>query len=369
MSIVSRLLKIRTNEIWKVYKRYQHNVVEEVAQLSIAYFGTDKFSVYSLDKLVQYQQHNPGKIKSIDVITRSIKPTGRNLKNIQDVPIGKYAGENGVNVFRADSGDAIVNILNEKTFDLTIAVSYGKLIPEKFINSCKYGGLNVHPSLLPRYSGSSPIQYAIMNDDKVTGVTVQTLHPTKFDRGDILLQSEEIPILEEEDYCSLEAKLGQKGSDLLVKVIEQELFNKHLPIQSKYDYSLASKVSPKHREINWSNMTSRGIKRLEDALGPLHTYKYVDITKKKKKIKELQKVIIRNIEPLTINSYPLSKNGEFLHDIKSNKLIIKTVDGYISADKLKFQYCGEESPSEFIKHLKKRAGDTSHRFKEHSEIK
>ena len=345
------------------------NVCTGKKGLSIAYFGSDQFSVRSLKKLVEYHRKNPGKVSSIDVITRSIKPTGRNLKTFVDVPIGEYCEGEKLNIHRADSSHDIMNILSKSRFNLAIALSYGKLIPEGFLNSMKYGGLNVHPSLLPKYSGSSPLQYALMNDDSFTGVTIQTLHPSKFDKGDIILQSDPIPIAETDNYDSLQEKLGEYGSNLLLDVVDNRLFE--LPRETKnnhYAFSLASKIKPVQSEIRWDLLTSRKIKRLNDALGQLHSYKYCDIRKKKKEIKENQKVIFNDIELTNDYAEELLQPGEFVLSRNKNKLIVKTIDGAISIGKLKFQYCGEEDPKTFMNYLTKRSGNTSRKFVSHSQI-
>ncbi|PSK40590.1 methionyl-tRNA formyltransferase [Candidozyma pseudohaemuli] len=263
--------------------------------LRIAFFGSDKFSVTSLRRLYDLHERNPLLVSSIKVITRSIKPTGRNLKNMVDVPIGEYAQQRGIQTFRSDSLSQTLDILDTEEFDLAVAVSYGKLIPGGFLNSMKYGGLNVHPSLLPMYRGSSPIQYALMDDLKETGVSLQTLHPTKFDHGLILLQSQPVSIREDDNFISLSERLGEAGAELLTSAIEKGLYADPVkPLQLHFAPSLAPKITPKMAQIDW-NKTARQIKRLSDALGPLHVYKEVDITKKKKRVHELQKVIINDI--------------------------------------------------------------------------
>lgn len=326
--------------------------------LRIAFFGSDVFSVASLSRLCQLQQQKPTLISSLDVITRSIKPTGRNLKQLVDVPVGTFATARKLNLHRADNSEGILQLLAQNEFDLAVAVSYGKLIPEQFLSQMKYGGLNVHPSLLPMYSGSSPIQYAIMEDRKNTGVTVQTLHPTKFDHGEIVLQSLPVPIAENDKFSDLQARLSLLGAEMLAKVISEGLYNEPLNYHSNFQFSLASKILPKMAQINWQT-PSRKIKRLADALGPLHTYKYVDITKKKRKTQEFQKVILDDIQE--IPSCTLQTPGEF--QLQNGSLVMKTIDGAISAGQLKFQCCGEEDPSTFMKLLEKRAGNTPNIFK------
>ncbi|CUM64752.1 uncharacterized protein PRCAT00002363001 [Priceomyces carsonii] len=330
--------------------------------LKIAFFGSDRFSVIALDRLTKYSKTNPRKISSVDVITRKSKRTGRGLKKYNDLPIESYCEQNSINLARADSGDDIVSLLSGNQFDLSIAVSYGSLIPAKFLQSCNYGGLNLHPSLLPRYSGSSPIQYALMNDDRVTGVTVQTLHPSKFDAGEIILQSDEVRIKEEDNYRSLVERLGKLGSDLLVKVIDGDLFIKHQPIERHHSYSLASKIKSARKIIDW-NSTSKQIKRLNDALGPLTTYTRVHIRKKKKDIDSLYVTILDDIKIVGgERSWNIKAPGLFELDEMNNLLVLKTKDGYISAGKLKFQYCKEEDPKQFLAHLRKRSGSDKQIF-------
>lgn len=332
--------------------------------LRIAYFGSDRFSLLSLGKLLDYQKLNPNRILSIDVITRSKKKSGRKLKNLTDVPIGHYAEDHSMVIHRADTASDILGLSESQQYDLAIAVSYGILIPAKFLKSLRYGGLNVHPSLLPKYSGSSPIQYALMNDDLFSGVTVQTLHPTKFDRGDIVSQSDEIPISNDDNYTSMEEKLGNIGADLLVKTIENELFLP--PIDSprnNYPHSLASKMSSSSSEINWSLTTSRQIKRLLDALGSVHTY--VSKYSKSGSFEESLKVILYDIEEVSsCNDLSMKLPGD--SEVVDGKLFIKTIDGYISTPKLKLQYCNEESIPEFIPRIPKRLRSTEKILKFHA---
>ncbi|RCK56645.1 Methionyl-tRNA formyltransferase, mitochondrial [Candida viswanathii] len=245
--------------------------------LWIAFFGSDDFSVASLAKLTQYQSttthHTPSPIESIHVITRSIKPTGRNMKAMVDLPIGKYAASQGIPVLRADTATEILDVLSQHQFNLVVAVSYGRLIPAQFIAQCRYGGLNVHPSLLPTYAGSSPLQYALLNDDASTGCTVQTLHPTKFDHGDVLLQSGEIPISGSDNLASLFDKFGEIGGDLLVRTIDQGLFVDPKPVVNDYQVEITGFVG---------QLSARQIKRVWDALGPVFTFINVNLVRKRK---------------------------------------------------------------------------------------
>lgn len=328
--------------------------------LKVAYFGSDQFSVHSLQKLHDYQINHQS--INLHVISRSIKPTGRKLKTFVDLPIGKYCEQNDVKISRADSSQDILNLLGANKFDLAIAVSYGKLIPELFLNACKFGGVNVHPSLLPKYSGSSPIQYALINDDDVTGCTVQTLHPTKFDRGDIILQSGEVPVFPNDNYNSLRDKLGEIGGNLLVEVIDRKLYTEPQGIVPKYKYSLAPKIAPTKAEILWDKYTTKSIIRLRDALGRVQTNIPVKISKKGEVTYEIRKVIFNDIQPQEPVDNDLRVPGHFLLNRDDGRLVIKTMDGYISVGLLKLQYCPEVDATKFLRSIQKGEGEIPKQF-------
>lgn len=324
-------------------------------KLRLAFFGSDLFSLASLSRLLAMKSRNK-RISGIDVFTRSIKPTGRKLKTYIDVPVGEFGTKNGLDVYRVDSAQQI-NEFCEKRYDLAVAVSFGKLIPASFLQSLRFGGLNVHPSFLPKYSGSSPIQHALMNDCRNTGVTVQTLHPTKFDHGAILRQSDPIAIGERETFISLRDRLAVVGADLLEDVISNKDLANPTILTSSEKYSLAPKISPTLAEIHWNTMTSRQICRLEDALGPLFSFKAVDVIKKKIHRTEPAKVIFEGFNEESVSEMEeLTKPGDFI--LNGNKVIVKTADSYVSIKKLKYQFCNYEAPLAFMANLKLRAGET-----------
>lgn len=328
--------------------------------LHISFFGSDAFSVASLARLLRLQRARPSLISSIDVITRHIKPTGRKLKARVDLPVGVFAASHGLPVWRADSAAEILEVAPRGPNHLAVAVSYGRLIPADFLAHTGFGGLNVHPSLLPTYSGASPLQHALMDDVAHTGVSVQTLHPTKFDCGEILAQTPPMPVFDHDTYSSLQLRMAEAGADLLAGVIETGAYKHPIhSIRSPYPFSLAGKISPASTRICWATSTSRSVRRLSDALGPLHTYKLVDITKREKRITRYDKIIINNIRDLGLPVPPSIAGcdpGSFvLHD---DRLLVKTADSAVLVGSLKYQCCSEEDPKTFMARLGKRTGQT-----------
>ncbi|EGV63968.1 Methionyl-tRNA formyltransferase [Yamadazyma tenuis] len=330
-----------------------------IKPLQIAFFGSDRFSVAALDHVLRLKAHTP-LIESVHVITRSIKPKGRKLVTYEDLPVGLFAASNGVSVLRADSPSEINRLLDQFRFNLAVAVSYGQLIPSHFISAMQFGGLNVHPSLLPKYSGSSPIHYALINDDKFTGVSVQTLHPTKFDRGDILLQSQPVEIQDTDNYTSLESKLGDIGGEALTQVLNQGLYRETKPLVPQTKYSTAFKINTSMAQVKW-DQTSRQIRRLGDALGPLHTYVRCNPSKKlNSKSPVYKRVILEDLKEIDNGVY--AELGVFSLDRATNTITAGTGDGALSIGSLTFECCKAEDANSFYKRFPKRTNKADFQF-------
>ncbi|KAI4103049.1 MAG: hypothetical protein LQ339_004413 [Xanthoria mediterranea] len=162
-------------------------------------------------------------------------------------------------------------------FNLIIAVSFGLLIPARILASAKYGGLNVHPSMLPEFPGPAPLHHTLLADRKTTGVTLQTLHPTKFDEGKIVAQTPypgiEIQARTVEELQALTAPLGAK---MLLQSLEDGLFVPPIKEAGWYksaltsrDFTHASKIGPKDRHLDWTKWSADDILRRQRVIGPL----------------------------------------------------------------------------------------------------
>lgn len=295
--------------------------------MRVCFFGSDVFSLCLLRKVGQCA-----------VVTRSPKPRGRGMA-VGDVPVAEFAAENGLELHRAEKPADFERVLDSGPYDLAVAVSFGKLIPAWFLEKVRYGGVNVHPSLLPMYRGSSPIQYALMNDDKIAGVLVQTLHPRRFDHGSVILQSE-VEVTKDDNYASLETKLGELGAQMLKRTIDEHLFEGPF-LDPPYAPSLAPRIDLRMQEIKW-DMTSTQIRRRVDALGKV--YAYIEGKKGREKVDFL------DVEERT-EKIP---TGEFRLD---GGVVVGTVDGSIRVNRLKWPCFGEEDAQTFMRRLGKRAGD------------
>ncbi|KAL8647063.1 MAG: hypothetical protein Q9210_005772 [Variospora velana] len=165
----------------------------------------------------------------------------------------------------------------EGPINLVIAVSFGLLVPPRILKLAKYGGLNVHPSILPEFRGPAPLHHTLLRGRRTTGVTLQTLHPTRFDSGKTIDQTP-YPGVEHgaETVEDLRDVLAPMGADMLVQSIRNYSFVPPIQQASESEafrtpavLTYASKVGPKNRHINWATWTATDILRRQKVIGPL----------------------------------------------------------------------------------------------------
>lgn len=182
--------------------------------LTLVFCGTPRFAVPTLDALVEAGFHVPL------VVTQPDKPRGRGL-DLSASPVKKRAAEIGLPVAQPEkikNNEDLRSQLVELHPDAIIVVGYGRIIPKWMIDLPALGNLNVHASLLPKYRGAAPIQWAIANGDTVTGVTTMRID-AGLDTGDILLQRE-LPISRQDTAETLAAPLASLGANLLVETLK-----------------------------------------------------------------------------------------------------------------------------------------------------
>ncbi|KAI8934377.1 hypothetical protein NX059_009113 [Plenodomus lindquistii] len=192
--------------------------------LKILFCGSDHFSITSLRALVAAKRENPSLIDRIHVVHRPAKPTGRGLKELRQVPI-QQAAEKELDL-PTSAIDTFTGWTPPTPFDLIIAVSFGLKVPPRLLSAAKFGGLNVHPSLLPDLKGPAPIQHAILKRRRQIGVSVQTLHPDHFDHGVVLAQTPYpgVSYLPGSTAKGLEKILANEGAEMLLSVLKWRMY-------------------------------------------------------------------------------------------------------------------------------------------------
>ncbi|MEE1281247.1 MAG: methionyl-tRNA formyltransferase [Acutalibacteraceae bacterium] len=180
--------------------------------MNVVYMGTPEFAVLPLDAIIKAGHNVTG------VFTQPDKPKGRGY-TLTPPPVKVRALENEILVFQPTSmkdGEAL-KILEELNPDVIVVVAYGKILPKAILDLPKYGCVNVHASLLPKYRGAGPIQWCVLNGEEETGVTTMKM-AEGLDTGDMLLKSA-TKIGENETAGELHDRLSQMGADLIVDTL------------------------------------------------------------------------------------------------------------------------------------------------------
>ncbi|MFA6273138.1 MAG: methionyl-tRNA formyltransferase [Candidatus Paceibacterota bacterium] len=190
---------------------------------NFAFFGTDDFSVGVLDEL-----KSAGFLPTL-IVTSPDRPKGRGLK-LTPPPVKLWAIKNKINFLQPEKldDDLCLKIKNYK-LKIGVVASYGKIIPKNILEIPERGILNVHPSLLPKYRGASPIQAQILNDEKNVGVTIM-LMDEKMDHGQVLVLRELATPTKVPTAKELSEKLAKEGGKLLVETLPKWLGDKITPI-------------------------------------------------------------------------------------------------------------------------------------------
>lgn len=204
-------------------------------KINFAFFGTPDVSSETLEIL-----KNNGYLPSL-VITSPDKPQGRKML-LTSSSVKNWAMENNIPFLQPEKIDEdFTNKLSKENFDLFIVVAYGKILPEKFINIPKFGSINIHYSLLPKYRGASPVESAILNGEKETGVSIQKME-YKMDSGPIIAL-EKTEILPDENSVELRKRLIKIGAHLLIKKLPDFINEKiTLTKQDENDATYCKKI-------------------------------------------------------------------------------------------------------------------------------
>ncbi len=211
----------------------------------IVFFGTPSFAIPTLKGLLE------GPDKVVGVVTQPDREKGRGRKVVFS-PVKELALQHGFNPLQPEKAkeEAFQNALKALEPDLFVVVAYGQILPKSVLNTPKYGAVNVHASLLPRYRGAAPIAWAILNGEKVTGVTTMVM-AEGMDTGDILLQAE-FPIGAEDTCQTLHDRLAALGGRLLAETLERMKEGNIRPVPQ--DHSKATYAPPLKKEdgrIDW----------------------------------------------------------------------------------------------------------------------
>lgn len=284
--------------------------------MRLVFMGTPDFAKESLEAV-----YNEG-YEILAVVTNPDRPKGRGMKMVES-PVKEFAKEKNLKIYQPEKVKKNIEFIEEiKKLqpDVICVVAYGKILPKEILEIPKLGCINVHGSLLPKYRGAAPIQWAILNGDKETGITTMYMNEG-MDTGDMILKGK-VTIGEDETTGELWDRLSKIGGELLVKTLK-EIEKGTAPREKQGDdFSIAPMLDKKMAKIDWENKSAIEIKNLVRGLNPIMgAYSFLN----GKKIKFWNVAIATNKE---IPAEGL-KNGTVILSNPKDGLFIKTKEGII----------------------------------------
>lgn len=292
--------------------------------LKILFMGTPDFAQESLKSI-----YDAG-FEIIGVVTNPDKPKGRGMK-LAYSPVKEYALEKNLKIYQPIKIKNNTEFLDEiKTLapDVICVVAYGKILPKEILEIPKLGCINVHGSLLPKYRGAAPIQWAVLNGDKTTGITTMYMNEG-MDTGDMILK-EEVEIGPEETTGDLWQKLSKIGGEILVKTLKLIEEGKAPREKQTEEATLAPMLNKEMALIDWENSDANKIHNLIRGLNPIMgAYSYID----GKKIKFWKSKVLTKEEFFSYKTEFEEYEAKFNNLVPGTILIADDKDGlYIKAN-------------------------------------
>lgn len=228
---------------------------------SIIFMGTPEFAVPTLEAL----HHSPFALKW--VITQPDRPKGRG-RRLTAPPVKQRALELGYDVWQLEDirNESFIREMKTAAPTFLVVVAFGQILPLPILSLAQHGAVNVHASLLPKYRGPAPIQWAILREEKTTGITTM-LMDHGVDTGDMLLQAQ-TQIKSDDTAASLHDRLSQMGADLLIETLDGICRGKIFPRTQKHqDATYAPMLKKENGRIQW-HQSARTIDALIRAMTP-----------------------------------------------------------------------------------------------------
>lgn len=323
--------------------------------MKVIFMGTPDFAKESLEQVYLAGYEIVGVVTNID------KPQGRGMKLVGS-PVKEFALEKELKIFqpiKVKNNPEFIEEIKALQPDVICVVAYGKILPKELLDIPKLGCINVHGSLLPKYRGAAPIQWAVLNGDKTTGITTMYMD-VGMDTGDMILK-EEIEIREDETTGEVWERLSKIGGKLLVETLKLIEEGKAPREKQPEEFTMAPMLNKEMAKIDWGNKTAEEIKNLVRGLNPIMgAYSYLDGRKIKFwKVKKVNKEKVIEIFPeLEDYEYKLKEitPGTILFADDKKGLYIIAKEGIIEVLELQAENAKKMSVLEFLRGNKLQAG-------------
>jgi len=307
--------------------------------MKIGFFGTPEIASYCLEHLIKHYE-------IAFVVTSPDKPKGRG-KHLLPTPVKEKALEYGIVCFQPTTlkDEQLAETLRQFNCDIFVVVAYGKLIPRSIFSIPPLQTINLHPSLLPKYRGAAPVEWALYNGEQQTGVTVQRINE-ELDAGDIVLQST-VTIAPNETAQDVYEKILPLGADMLVRAIEGLHDGTITPVpQDHSQATYCGKITSETARINW-DIPSIHIHNMVRAFNP----KPVAWTTFRGKIIKIWKTLLSDSSCNNSTARP----GTVV--VQAKRLFVCTFDGTIEVMSLQPETKKPMDASAFINGYRLQHGD------------
>ncbi len=306
--------------------------------MRIIYMGTPDFAKESLEAI-----YNAGH-EILAVVTNPDKPKGRGMKMMES-PVKQYAVEKGLKIYQPEkvkNNTQFIEEMKELKPDVICVVAYGKILPKEILDIPSKGCINVHGSLLPKYRGAAPIQWAIINGEKTTGVTTMYMD-IGMDTGDMILKKE-TAIGENETTGELWERLAKIGAELLVETLQKIEDGTAPRIPQGEQFTMAPMLNKEMSKIDWENKSAEQIKNLVRGLNPIMgTYSYINEKKVKFWKVEIAKELPNN------KNIENCENGTVIYSNSKDGLYIKAKDGIIKVIEIQGENAKRMNVNDFLR--------------------
>ena len=313
--------------------------------LNILFMGTPDFAKESLEAIYKANYNIVG------VVTNPDKPKGRGMKMVSS-PVKEFSLEKNIPIYqplKVRNNIEFIKEIKNLNPDVICVVAYGKILPKEILDIPKFGCINVHGSLLPKYRGAAPIQWAVINGEKQTGITTMYMDEG-MDTGDIILK-ETVDIGENETTGELWKRLSKLGGNILVKTLELIEKGKAPREKQPADFTLAPMLNKEMAEINWKEKTVVEIKNLVRGLNPIMGA-YTIINNKKIKVWKVniysnEEIIEKGVASMyTIN---IAKLGDILVANDKQGLFLKAKDGVVEITEMQAEGSKKMQAKDFLR--------------------
>ena len=313
--------------------------------MRVLFMGTPDFAEVSLEAI-----YNAGN-EILAVVTNPDKPKGRGMKMIAS-PVKEFAEKNNLPIYqplKVRNNIEFIEKIKSLNPDVICVVAYGKILPKDILDIPKLGCINVHGSLLPKYRGAAPIQWAVLNGDKKTGITTMYMDEG-MDTGDIILK-QEVEIGEDETTGELWNRLSIVGGELLVKTLKLIEQGTAPRIKQEEEFTIAPMLNKDMDKIDWESKTFKEIKNLVRGLNPvMGAYSFLNNKKIKFwKVQDIEFQVFCQKYKFDTQKLYNEKNGTILISNDREGLFIKAKEGVIKVIEIQGENAKRMNVNDFLR--------------------